>query len=922
MIGLIGRLLLGISGITRRGTFAAGWHARALTASVFEARSSHAISLSFPVVASMHLLRCFFRRSLLVVTLLLSTGVTRAQVQTPVDGEYGGPGKGGLYEQVGNGPVTGPIDATLFVSGGGLLAPDAFGGGQMTILGALVDAGGGLYTVRATELSYPFDMLGIPSATVFYIRQGSITATNRSGGIVTWLNITSNAPQAPEITQQPQDLVLSGEITQSLNVLARGAVPLAYQWYRNGQAQPGLTVNLLVLAAQPSHVGKWYCVVSNSVGVVTSRVAQVRVDAPPPKVSLPATFELVLGAAQGFGVIVTGGQEPYTYAWEKDGVSLPAETGFSLTFPAVTAANAGTYRCTVTDGFGNVAIAGPTVATVQLPPAPRFMTKLAPVKVPAGNSLQFVLRLESQTAAVPTAVWRRNGVPQSGGSVTFDNGTGLWLLVFSIADAQPTDSGSWDCVATGPGGVATSDAVAVLVKAANAPDTVDLTFDAGTANRGAFNNPGGDGQIEGLAIQADDKILVTGNFQQWNGQARTNLVRLNVDGSVDSAFAAHHFTARVNGDLTVPAVAVAPDGRIYVAGIWQQFDGVDDGASFHLLRLLPNGTLDQSFALPALTSAADELVILGDGTVYNNGLRLVNNAPHYLLKFPAGGSADLSFDAGYTAARFSGDTVGAMVANADGGLTVGGFFGVTQDDFPFFNLARLKPDGRLDTSFRSPLHSRDIVTRLVRQADGKIVAVGDFADSGGNVRRFLENGAFDPSFSSPVKDAAFSPLSLTSRGAILVAPNTGNELARLNADGSVDDTFTVVVNNDIRLSAVDSKGRIVIAGFFTEVRGAFDDVAHAVARRHLARLTGEAAGGGGGGQPAPVTLGGVTRTPGGAVAVSFPTQVGFTYTLEKQTGLGSGIWNAAGSVVGDGSVKTLEGATSGSSAFFRIRIQP
>jgi hypothetical protein len=427
---------------------------------------------------------------------------------------------------------------------------------------------------------------------VFYIRNGSITATNQAGSIVTWLNITSNAPKAPEITQQPQDLVLFGEITQTLNVIAQGALPLSYQWYRNGQTSPDLSVPLLILAAHPSKVGSWYCVVSNSVGVVTSRVAQVRVDAPPPKVSLPATFELILGAAQGFGVTVTGGQEPYTYAWEKDGAPLPGETGFALTFPAVTSVHAGTYRCTVTDAYGNAAVAGPTVATVQLPPAPRFMTKLSPVKQPAGSSLLLVLRIESQTSTPPTAVWRRNGIPRTGGSVTFDNGTGLWMAVFQIAETNPDDTGSWDCIATGPGGVAISEATAVLIKDPKAPDAVDLSFNAGTANRVAFNNPGGDGLIEAIAIQSDDKILVAGTFQQWNGQARTNLVRLNEDGSIDTTFAAHHFTAGVNGDIAVPGVAVAPDGRIYVAGVWKTFDGGDDGASDHLVRLLPNGAHD------------------------------------------------------------------------------------------------------------------------------------------------------------------------------------------------------------------------------------------------------------------------------------------------------------------------------------------
>jgi uncharacterized delta-60 repeat protein len=485
-----------------------------------------------------------------------------------------------------------------------------------------------------------------------------------------------------------------------------------------------------------------------------------------------------------------------------------------------------------------------------------------------------------------------------------------------LAAAAVGDSGYYDCVVTGLGGVTVSEATRVLIKAVDAPDTVDLSFNAGTANRVAFNNPNGDGAIQGLAIQPDDKILVTGVFKQWNGQARTNLVRLNVDGSLDTGFAAHHFTARVNGDITVPTVAVAPDGRIYVAGVWQALDGVDDGATFHLVRLHPDGSQDKTLALPDLTSASDELVIGADGTVYNNGVRLVGNALRYLVKLPAGGAMDLAYQDGFTAARFGGDSVGALALAPDGSLVVGGTFGVTLGGVPCFNLAVVNPDGSMNLGFKSALQSRDTVNRLVRQSDGKIVALGDFADSGGELKRFLADGALDSGFNSPVKDAAFGPLVLARDGSVLVAPNTGNSLARLQVDGVVDDTFAAAVNDNITLAAVDSKGRLVIAGFFTEVRGSFDDAAHAVARTRIARLTGIP---GGAVEPTPVTLGGVSLTPNGALGFSVPTQVGVTYVLEKQSALGTGPWSVVQTVVGDGSVKTLEGAIAGQSGFFRIR---
>jgi hypothetical protein len=46
------------------------------------------------------------------------------------------------------------------------------------------------------------------------------------------------------------------------------------------------------------------------------------------------------------------------------------------------------------------------------------------------------------------------------------------------------------------------------------------------------NYPG----VWGLTFQADGKLLVNGWFTEVNGQAQTNLVRLNPDGTRDAAF--------------------------------------------------------------------------------------------------------------------------------------------------------------------------------------------------------------------------------------------------------------------------------------------------------------------------------------------------------------------------------------------------
>jgi hypothetical protein len=63
-----------------------------------------------------------------------------------------------------------------------------------------------------------------------------------------------------------------------------------------------------------------------------------------------------------------------------------------------------------------------------------------------------------------------------------------------------------------------------------------------------------------LASQRDGKVLVGGVFSAIGGQSRTNLGRLNPDGSVDLGF-------RAAADGTVCCLGLQPDGKILVGGI-------------------------------------------------------------------------------------------------------------------------------------------------------------------------------------------------------------------------------------------------------------------------------------------------------------------------------------------------------------------
>ena len=72
-------------------------------------------------------------------------------------------------------------------------------------------------------------------------------------------------------------------------------------------------------------------------------------------------------------------------------------------------------------------------------------------------------------------------------------------------------------------------------------------------------NPDVDGTVLTVVTQPDGKLLVGGQFTAVGGVSRSNLARLNADGSVDTAF-----NPAPNGP--VRALLVQRDGRIVLGG--------------------------------------------------------------------------------------------------------------------------------------------------------------------------------------------------------------------------------------------------------------------------------------------------------------------------------------------------------------------
>lgn len=80
--------------------------------------------------------------------------------------------------------------------------------------------------------------------------------------------------------------------------------------------------------------------------------------------ALPATTAVTAGQTMTLTVAVTGGLAPYTYQWFKNNNAISGANAAVYTKASAAAADSGTYKVVVQDGYGNI-ISGSTVVTVS-----------------------------------------------------------------------------------------------------------------------------------------------------------------------------------------------------------------------------------------------------------------------------------------------------------------------------------------------------------------------------------------------------------------------------------------------------------------------------------------------------------------------------------------------------------------------------
>jgi uncharacterized delta-60 repeat protein len=330
----------------------------------------------------------------------------------------------------------------------------------------------------------------------------------------------------------------------------------------------------------------------------------------------------------------------------------------------------------------------------------------------------------------------------------------------------------------------------------NTNGTLDTSFNPGTA--------ADLGYVGALAIQDDGRILIGGSFFSSLGTAPANLARLNVNGSVDSEF---DFNLGIDGPVN--SMAVQPDGKIVFGGGFTYVDAVPRRS---IARLNVNGTLDTVFdacVASGAGSGATGIAIQSDGKILASGGNFTFNIGAYrtgLARLSDCGELDVAYASQQPGINI-GSTAWTLLLANDGKVVLGGSFNQYQDAY-LNGIVRLTTNGATDVTFNPGLGITfdTTVYALAMQSDQKLLIGGDFSEFNGTMRnriaRLNPDGTLDTSADPGLgANLAISSIAVQSNGKILVAGkfNSFNGYTRYGVVRLNGDPFRPLLSQPARL---------------------------------------------------------------------------------------------------------------------------
>jgi len=353
---------------------------------------------------------------------------------------------------------------------------------------------------------------------------------------------------------------------------------------------------------------------------------------------------------------------------------------------------------------------------------------------------------------------------------------------------------------------------------------LDLSFDPGL---------GADDQVRTIATNSAGQIYIGGDFEHYNGTNRSAIARLFPHGALDLAF-----DQGVSDNDAVRALAVQPDGKVWVGGLFYQAGG---HFRSNLARLNPDGSADDFFdpsavlndEVFALDYSADHRLLVG-----GKFTRVDDHPARRLARLlPMSRTVLFLFDSDAPGSHENGGPAqlglrrrGSLEGPAAVGMITRNGTAIAGEDF--VSAASEIAFAPYQTTGVAPVA---IIDDAFAEGDEWFEAelVNPPGVPAGATNQIRQHRIIDNEFEATV-DATFQPDSVNGPvyatgvqpdGKVVIGGAfryrggcLANSLARLNANGAIDCDFTVHsvgANGPVYAVALQTNGHILVGGQFT-----------------------------------------------------------------------------------------------------------
>lgn len=346
----------------------------------------------------------------------------------------------------------------------------------------------------------------------------------------------------------------------------------------------------------------------------------------------------------------------------------------------------------------------------------------------------------------------------------------------------------------------------------NNDGSLDTSFDPGT---------GANGNIYNAIIQTDGKIICAGAFSQFNSQNFKNLVRLNVDGTIDNSISIGSGISGVLYDVQIQS-----DNKIIFSG---NFSINNQYSIENICRVLPNGVIDTTFLISNPNSIVYKIKLQNDGKILIGGnFNQVDGISQLsLARLNINGSIDTTFNSG----NILNSGVRSIQVLTNGKIIVGGYFFQTFE-YPA-QILGLDSNGNFDQLFNKRIGVKGLVYTVQNLPNDELIVCGNLNAYNGIERRgFFKtdpNGVYDtiynlgPGINGHIMGSKIDTSDRLLIGGIFSTINnySANNITRVKTNGTVDSLFDIGSGASSLVFDVDilQSGEIIVVGGFSS----FDD---------------------------------------------------------------------------------------------------